>query len=513
MLLISENSERNYASRNAGGKGFNLYVMTKAGLNVPKWVVLGSDTFDNFKRLSRIEEEFKAIEQSQKPPKEKASAIEDLILKTPLPKEVKDFISKAFSDLSRNLISVRSSALDEDGSSHSFAGQLSSYLYVQSEENVLESVKKCWASAYSERGLVYRIENKLSANDIKVAVVLQEMICPEKSGVLFTCDPINEDPEHLLINSVYGVGEGLVSGLFDADNYKINKESKKVVEQEITDKPKMLVQDIEKQEPKEVDVEPALVNTSSLSESELKDLADLSETIEDLYRFPQDVEWAIADGELYLLQSRPVTTEVKSGKGRLFVWDNSNIVESYGGITMPLTFGFAHYVYHQVYVQFCEILLVPAKQIRQMDHFLKDMLGLFYGRVYYNLLNWYKLTSILPGYKYNRGFMETMMGTDEALQDEIAERVKPPSFHHTFGATLRRFIVGFKFLYFHYRIQSVVDDFLSYFYKKYNEFRKLNFDHMPADEIYEHYQEMEKQMLWKWHAPIINDFLTMVHYG
>ncbi len=513
MLLISENSERNYASRNAGGKGFNLYVMTKAGLKVPKWVVLGSDTFDNFKSLSGIEEEFKNIEESDRTAKEMAAAIEELILKTPLPKAVEEFISKSFKDLSRDLISVRSSALDEDGSSHSFAGQLSSYLYVQSVENVLESVKKCWASAYSERGLVYRSENKLSANDIKVAVVLQEMICPDKSGVLFTCDPINEDPEHLLINSVYGVGEGLVSGLFDADNYKLSKETKKVIEQEITDKPKMLVQDIEKQEPKEVDVEASLVNVSSLSESELTELANLSETIEDLYRFPQDVEWAIADGELYLLQSRPVTTEVKSGKGRLFVWDNSNIVESYGGITMPLTFGFAHYVYHQVYVQFCEILLVPAKQIRQMDHFLKDMLGLFYGRVYYNLLNWYKLTSILPGYKYNRGFMETMMGTDEALQDEIAERVKPPSFHHTFGATLRRFIVGFKFLYFHYRIQTVVDDFLAYFYKKYNEFRKLNFDHMPADEIYEHYQEMEKQMLWKWHAPIINDFLTMVHYG
>lgn len=513
MLLISENSTRNYASRNAGGKGFNLYVMTKAGLNVPKWVVLGPDTFERFKELSGINESFIALEESEAPLKELSKSIEDLIMNTPLPGVVEEFISTSFKKLGKDLISVRSSALDEDGSSHSFAGQLSSYLYVQDQATVLESVKKCWASAYSERGLVYRRENKLSSKDIKVAVVLQEMICPEKSGVLFTCDPINEDPDHLLINSVYGVGEGLVSGLFDADNYKLNKETKKVVEQEITDKPKMLVQDVEKQEPKEMDVPENLINISSLDEKELTDLADLSERIENLYRFPQDVEWAIYEGDLYLLQSRPVTTEVRTGKGRLFVWDNSNIVESYGGITMPLTFGFAHYVYHQVYVQFCEILLVPAKQIRQMDHFLKDMLGLFYGRVYYNLLNWYKLTSILPGYKYNRGFMETMMGTDEALQDEIAERVKPPSFHHTFGATLRRFIVGFKFLYFHYRIQTVVDDFLSYFYKKYNEFRKLNFDHMPADEIYEHYQEMEKQMLWKWHAPIINDFLTMVHYG
>lgn len=513
MLLINQNSTQNYAARMAGGKGFNLYVMTKAGLNVPAWVVLGPDTFETFKESSGIAQRFSLLETSDLTPKELSQQIEHLILDTALPAEVEEFIVKSFEKLNKDLISVRSSALDEDGAAHSFAGQLSSYLYIKSKEAVLESVKKCWASAYSERGLVYRREGGLSWEGIKVAVVLQEMICPDKAGVLFTCDPINEDPHHLLINSVYGVGEGLVSGLYDADNYKLEKETGKVVEQEITDKPKMLIQDVTAEAPKEVDVPEDQINISSLTDSELDELNKMSETIENLYRFPQDVEWAIQDNVIYLLQSRPVTTEVRAGKGNLFVWDNSNIVESYGGITMPLTFGFAHYVYHQVYVQFCEILLVPNKQIRQMDHFLKDMLGLFYGRVYYNLLNWYKLTSILPGYKYNRGFMETMMGTDEALQDEIAERVKPPSFHHTFGATLRRFLVGFKFLYFHYRIQTVVDDFLSYFYKKYNKFRKLNFDHMPADEIYKHYQDMEKEMLWQWHAPIINDFLTMVHYG
>lgn len=513
MLLITKKSTQNYASRMAGGKGYNLYLMTKNGLNVPEWVVIGPDAFEKFKELSNIQDKFQELETSNLEPKDLCEKVETLIMSTQLPPEVEEFLVNSFDNLGKNLISVRSSALDEDGSAHSFAGQLSSYLYIKSKEAMLESVKKCWASAYSERGLVYRRENGLSWEGIKIAVVLQEMICPEKSGVLFTCDPINEDPDHVLINSVYGVGEGLVSGLYDADNYKLEKDTGKVVEQEITDKPKMLVQDDVAQAPKEVDVDANLINVSSLSENELSQLNTMAQNIENLYRFPQDVEWAIQNGKIYLLQSRPVTTEVRSGKGTLFVWDNSNIVESYGGITMPLTFGFAHYVYHQVYVQFCEILLVPAKQIRQMDHFLKDMLGLFYGRVYYNLLNWYKLTSILPGYKYNRGFMETMMGTDEALQDEIAERVKPPSFHHTFGATFRRFIVGLKFLYFHYRIQTVVDNFLSYFYEKYNKFRKINFDHMPADEIYEHYKQMEKEMLWKWHAPIINDFLTMVHYG
>jgi pyruvate,water dikinase len=180
---------------------------------------------------------------------------------------------------------------------------------------------------------------------------------------------------------------------------------------------------------------------------------------------------------------------------------------------MPLTFGFAHYVYHQVYVQFCEILLVPQARINEMDYFLKNMLGLFYGRVYYNLLNWYKLTSILPGYKYNRSFMETMMGTNEALQDEIADRVKPPEFHKGFGASFRQVLTGMKFFYFHLNIQNVVDTFLRDFHLVYNKFRKIDYSRLGADKIYEHYQQLEREMLWKWHAPIINDYHCMVHYG
>jgi len=122
---------------------------------------------------------------------------------------------------------------------------------------------------------------------------------------------------------------------------------------------------------------------------------------------------------------------------------------------MPLTFGFAHYVYHEVYIQFCEILSVPQKSIKEMDVYLQNMLGLFYGRVYYNLLNWYKLISILPGYKNNRSFMETMMGTNEAIQDEVAQRVKPSDFQNGIGSILRQIKTGLKFLYFHFSFKKL----------------------------------------------------------
>ena len=174
-----------------------------------------------------------------------------------------------------------------------------------------------------------------------------------------------------------------------------------------------------------------------LADDELHQLAHMGRDIQKFYHYPQDIEWAKKDGVFYILQSRPVTTDVRQDEGVLNIWDNSNIVESYGGLTLPLTFTFAHYVYHQVYVQFCEIMMVPAKTIREMDDFLANMLGVFYGRVYYNILNWYKLTSILPGYKYNRSFMETMMGTQHQMQDEIAERVKL-DYNSTWGAWYRR---------------------------------------------------------------------------
>ncbi|MCO4753292.1 MAG: hypothetical protein KC478_02365, partial [Bacteriovoracaceae bacterium] len=127
----------------AGGKGFNLYLMTKAGLKVPSWIVLGPDCFEEFKIKSNINEKFKELETSITDPKELSTKIEDLILNTPLPDTVEIFIRNTFEKLGKKLISVRSSALDEDGSSHSFAGQLSSYLYISSSDSVLESVKKC----------------------------------------------------------------------------------------------------------------------------------------------------------------------------------------------------------------------------------------------------------------------------------------------------------------------------------------------------------------------------------
>ena len=514
LLTVTNKSTYHFAKKESGGKGFNLFLLNANGVNVPSFITLPPNFFESFKESTKINEfienifvhpHLSLLDISEK--------IRMKIVETKFTKDLEDQIQTIYKDLNKDLISVRSSAHDEDSALHSFAGQLSSFLYISDFQNALAAIKECWASAYSERSLHYRTINKLELKNIKVSVVLQEMIDPDISGVLFTCNPVNGNNDQIFINSVYGVGEGLVSGLLDADTYVISKIAGVMLEKTIVEKAKKLIRDNSNQRCLEVDVENSLQNADSLSSNEIKKIHAIAAKIELFYGRPQDVEWAIKDGELYILQSRPVTTATENNRGILYIWDNSNIVESYGGITMPLTFGFAHYVYHEVYVQFCEILGVPEKSIKEMDRNLNNMLGLFYGRVYYNILNWYKLVSILPGFKNNRQFMETMMGTNEGILDEVADRVRPADFQNGFGAQFRQFITGMKFFWFHLTIQSFVDKFQADFHVVYDKFRKIDYSRLSADKTFEHFQKLEDQILRKWHAPIINDTLCMVHYG
>lgn len=516
-MVITSQSTESYVRREAGGKGYNLYLLSNAGFSVPEWSVLGSSSFKSFREATKFDEKLKPIlahVTAASNLEEIEKQIKDLIMSSPLPPLVEQQAHEAYAPFKGKRIAVRSSAHGEDSAKLSFAGQLSTFLFVKSEADALQKLKECWASAYSARGLSYRLQNKISLQvSIEVAVIFQEMLDSEKSGVLFTCDPVQGRSDQMIVNSVYGVGEGLVSGLLDADSFTLNKSDGAVINQELAEKTSQLVQGDSHEGTQEVPVPAQFVKPASLNLLELQTLAELGRNIEKFYRFPQDVEWGYRNDRFYLLQSRPVTTVKENSDGILYVWDNSNIVESYGGITLPLSFSFAHHNYHWVYVQFCEILRIPQKEIRKMDYFLRNMLGIFYGRIYYNLLNWYKLTSILPGFKYNRSFMETMMGTQHSLADEIADRIKPPGFQETTASKVRRTLSGIKFLYFHFTIQDMVDEFLKYFHEVYSKYRHLDYSRIPSDEIQRYYQEVENRLLLEWKAPIVNDYLCMVHFG
>lgn len=515
-MIVKKTSTESFAKREAGGKGYNLYLMTQRGFPVPDWCVLGRRVFlkfmDETGTGAMVDAVIDRLETSRINAMEAAREIEALIVGADLPASLKALVSGGYDEVRRGVVSVRSSAADEDGHKHSFAGQLSSYLYVDTLGEVERCVKLCWASGFSERGLCYRLENNIPLKGSCVSVVIQRMIDPDKSGVLFTCEPVAGHLREFLISAVFGVGEGLVSGSLEADSYWIDAGNGTLTRKEIPTKEAAFrraapggCQSVPLAEPQR--------NRDVLTPSELTALHDLGSGILNAYHWPQDVEWAIADGKVHVLQTRPVTTLKKDLLGYLNLWDNSNIIESYGGLTSPLTFSFALRNYKAVYIQFCEVLNVPREVIKDMDDYLGNMLGCLHGRVYYNLYNWYKLVGILPGAKSNREFMETMMGVTESLSDEIAERISP---HPTWNTPHGRYLqlkTGLSFIWYHFTIQRVVDKFLATFKLDYLKYRNLDYARMRGDQIHRIYVEMERNMIGRWKAPIINDFLCMVHFG
>lgn len=516
-MLVTPKSTLFFAKNEAGGKGFNLYLMSQAGLPVPEWVVFGKRYFQEFLNTAGVKNTLdlvlEKIQRSEISAGEAEKQILQLFESTPLPPTVENSLNQALSQLGADRVfSVRSSAADEDSLAHSFAGQLSSYLYVSGKSDILRYIRLCWASAFSERGIVYRLENNIDLKKISVSVVLQLMIDPDKSGVLFTCDPVAKKTDTYVVSSVYGVGEGLVSGALDADSFWLDAKSGKLLKEELVEKKEMMKKSVSGHCETKPVAEP-LVNTASLNAEELRGLYRLGQKIQEQYHRPQDIEWAVENGQIYILQTRPVTSLDQDLIGYPNLWDNSNIIESYGGLTSPLSFSFALRNYKAVYVQFCEVLGVPNDIIKDMDSYLSYMLGSLNGRVYYNLFNWYKLVGVLPGFKQNREFMETMMGVSEALNDEIADRIKPHPSWDTPAGRLRKMVTGFNFIKYHFTIQKVVDEFLETFHRDYDRFRAMPLKRMRGDQLIRVYMEVERNMLGRWKAPIINDFLCMVHFG
>ena len=285
---------------------------------------------------------------------------------------------------------VRSSAVEEDSGEHSFAGQLESYLFV-SIDDVPRRIADVWRSAFTERVRTYRRERGISEPPSAPGVVVQRMIDAETSGVSFSVDPVTGDRDTAVVGSVYGLGTALVSGECEADTHHVDRRGH-VVRRSVVPKTtahRFSSHRDEGVEPFEVD--PRRAGQPALRNEQIAAVADLARRAELFFGGPQDIEWAIASGRLYLLQSRPITSlgATATTGGTLAIWDNSNIVESYAGITTPLTYTFVRNAYLGVYARLCRILGVPAKRIEENRGALANMIGLIRGRIYYNLLNWY----------------------------------------------------------------------------------------------------------------------------
>lgn len=489
-----------------GGKARALAALGQADLAIPEWFALSPAAFT----ASLTPAQRDAL-QATGDDDNLRTLIEQVI---PCP-EVCQELREALAHLcpNRELLAVRSSASDEDGAQHSFAGQLDSFLFV-TPEAVSDKAAAVWRSAFSQRILAYRREHRLDPLPRPPAVLIQRMIDADTAGVAFGADPVSGRRGVAVVAAVYGLGTALVSGDADADTYHVDRNGT-IVQRAIAVK-----HGVHRPAPGSAEgiriepVPPERARQPALTDDQVRGVACLARCAGKHFGRPQDIEWAIEAGRLYLLQSRPITSLAATSDpdGVLNIWDNSNIAESYNGVTTPLTFSFARRAYEGVYREFCGILRVPSAAIERSDEVFRHMLGLIRGRIYYNLLNWYRLLALLPGFTVNRRFMEQMMGVKEGLPDSLAAELGQAGWSARLADSFRLLLSMGALVRHHFTLPRDIRRFYERLNKALGPIRP-ELSPLRGDELYAHYRDLETSLLTRWDAPLINDFLAMIFHG
>ena len=308
----------------AGGKGAGLCRMARAEFPVPNGFIVCSEMFDVFIRANDLKEKVLSVIDTIDFDKtsdlvSKAESIRNLIISAPMPFEMSKMIGEFYLKLGEELepeeklnhpVAVRSSGTAEDLVDASFAGQQETFLYVMGIDDVTRYIKECWASLYNDRAIFYRREKRFNESEISIAVVVQRMVASIKSGVMFTANPITNDRNVCLIEGAWGLGEAIVSGIVTPDSYSVDKNGN-ILDVFIACKDTMVTRKIGEPGVEECEVPEERQEIQVLDDTEIKDLTGLAVKLETFFGKPQDVEWAIDAGQLYLLQSRPITTMIQ----------------------------------------------------------------------------------------------------------------------------------------------------------------------------------------------------------
>lgn len=298
-----------------GGKCANLGEMTQAGFPVPNGFAITIAAYELFLKenglINKIYNLLKTLDVNDPSQlNQAANKIQKMIINGKLPDEVVHDVISSYKKLSgtfkHTLVAVRTSATAEDMPQSSFAGMGITVLNVKGEANVLTAVRECWASLFTGRSIYYRVENKIPHEKVKISVAVQKMVQSEVSGVMFSIDPVTNDKDRVIIESVWGLGEMIVQGSVVPDTYVVQKDTFAILSKEISDQVIQLVK-TKSGENKELKVPDKIRNTQKISDEEIIELAKLSVKLHTHYYFPQDTEWAKEKGKLYIVQTRPVT--------------------------------------------------------------------------------------------------------------------------------------------------------------------------------------------------------------
>lgn len=365
---------------------------------------------------------------------------------------------------------VRSSAESEDSAKQSFAGHFYSGIAVE-KNNVPHEVRKVVASFHGAPG----------------AVIVQTFIPSDTAGVLFT----KAGRDRMLVNATVGLCAPVVQG-DTCDEYLCTTQGA-IVHKTITHKQARIFEAGHIRERR--------IDRESLTDREIRRLAELARTLEGIFKSPQDIEWCFKDGRLYVLQSRPITREVHGAYEEFF--DSANIAESYSGIVLPLTCSFAKMVYASVYKDLLSMSGVSSKKLEDHSYLFENLLGFFYGRMYYNMNNWYRMAEFVPGYRRNKRNFELMITSN--VREEVPTAIRP-------SLTLRilypLFVVvkvatyGITASLFRFRVTRHL-----------RSLRELDFTYLEYNHCVALFDRINTTLLRRWYVTLENDFFVMTYLG
>ncbi|WP_069160477.1 PEP/pyruvate-binding domain-containing protein [Nocardia altamirensis] len=414
-LVVVLGGPRRYAQESLGGKGARLDELIRAGLPVPAAYCLTTGLFERFLRGS-------GLDSAGRDP----GGMRDAILASEIPEDIAVAVLDAYAALGWPRVAVRSSAGREDSAAQSFAGQHDTVLDVCDGHALLEAVKVCWASLWSDRAVAYRADADAGA----IAVVIQRMIPADVAGVLFTRDPISGRTDRFVVDACLGLGEGLVAGKVTADSFVVDPGSRDVVERTVRYKiTKCAV--VRPGVVELVKVAEAERAISSLTPAQLSELVELAVRVRDHYGAEQDIEWALCDGALHLLQARPITAgPVRAATVSPYaepqpdavqhgtLWSRMDIGEIFTGAMTPLGLSFAHHYQYHVHGA-----CVRGAGVRDTGDPSVQM-GYFQGYVYLNVSYASYLLSQSPAMRDQR----------DATERFASEEVDLASYRNPFGS-------------------------------------------------------------------------------
>ncbi len=485
-----------------GGKAANLAHLQRIGCSVPAWFAIEAKEFataiEHPDIRHAIDEATTLVAQDRLD--EAARVVREAMLQRPIPDRLRTAIVERWStELAGDVVAVRSSAIGEDGVEHSFAGQFESVLGIETEQQLLDAIRQCWASAWTERAVAYRARHGMPPLEAEMALVVQRLVDAEVAGVLFTGDPISGDPLTSVVSATFGLGEALVSGAANADTYRVDRRHGAVAA-DIADKDIMVVRAAEGLV-EQIDVPSERRESPALTDAQVLELVVLGERVENAAGgLAQDIEWAVVDGTLHVLQTRPVTTPLHP-RGIRRAWDDSNIVESALGVVSPLTFSFLREACWSVSRQALRLARFPDSELDHACIVVRPMLCYVDGRVCWNLASWRYLLSAMPGHERHAAAMEHAMGNRAPLDPRVTPRRNASRTVRLHAAMRWRLL----------RIHRSVREFRANV-RDVLARHDVNFATLDADQLVNAWDDMRAELLEHWQTPIVVDMRAVIAF-